>query len=299
VQRDATTNPLPLANGPFEATGSASSSLLERRAGRSQSQFEIFKNRHYTAFHGDRQIDGKILNPLAHQSLIWDAFLVSPPHEKTLCAKISRWSRQIAIDERHFEGRRRERVGAVTVPTLASLTPLQWKSNEEFLEPVDQAMVEYRRQGEPETALVRRGDMAWCAPPAASAIRDAQEPWHHDYFRDFIEGRGAFGGQGRNNKAQAVPTLCSLTSCVDDGTAPVFPPKIVDIECGELCSTTTHHAVFLHYRGLKNALDRITKAASPRNKAALISSTDCIIAITGVGRSVAFYRIADAKDRIR
>jgi hypothetical protein len=296
--RDSKRHPLPVADGSFEASGSASISQPRRAAGRSQSEFEVYKNRYYIAFSGDRQIDGRILNPLHHQSLMRDAFHVATPQEKILCAKISRWSRVMASDERHLEGKKAaERVRAGTAPTLASLIPLQWKSKDEFLEPVDQAMVEYRKQCEPETAIVR-GDMAWCAPPAASSIRVAQEPWHLDYFIDYNEGRGAFSGQGRNYKAQAVPTLCRLTSCVDFGSAPPFPPKSEDIECGELCSNRTHHSVLLHYRGLKNALDRIVKTVSPRNKAALISSTDCIMAITGVGRSVVFYRLADAKAMI-
>jgi hypothetical protein len=258
------------------------------------SEFQIFKARYLAVQSGDLQSDGKRLNPILHGDLIRQAFVNAAPREKLLCSKLSRWHGVLAADAkalRRLDTRPVDGVADAAAP--GEMLAIEWRVGEMHASPVDQSMVVYRTRAE-----IRSADtLSIFSAPAGLDICNASVPWTRQHMDDYREGHGIFDGMGPKKKMDAQSELKRLTNPCAGAEAPAFPLKSERPPCGEMCANASHPAHLSFYRRIKSALACIAGTCAPKAKAALVSSTDCLLAIDGAGRATAFYRLSDAKAR--
>ena len=258
------------------------------------SEFQIFKGRYLLAQGREIQDDGKCLNPVRHGEVIRQAFVDAQPREKELCSKLSRWHGVVSEDAKAL-GRAVEECehGVAGAAASNEMLAIEWRVGEMKASPVDQSRVVYR--GVEENRSLVEGSIV--SAPARVEICNALVPWTHQHLDDYRVGRGLFEGKGPRKKMEAQNELKRMTSPSTSAEAPAFPSKVDKPPCGCMCANSSHPAHLSFYKRIKTALACIASTSAPKAKAALISSTDCLIAIDGAGRATAFYRLSDAKAR--
>jgi hypothetical protein len=227
-----------------------------------------------------------------HAEAIQDAFAAADSEERHLCAAISNWSKVLAEDGRFLSrASSTAEVVAATAATSTDVSALLLRRSEMIVRPTDQCFALVLKQPEDDTHLTvlpwRQSDMR--------LLNAAAHPWSTELLQDFRIGVGLFEGRGSQRKNDSIKCLVGLTSPHSTSEVPNFPPKSTEVTCGALCLKSSHSARIRQFMQIKTLLSMCASRCAPKNKPALISSVDCILAVEGAGRHAAFYRLSDAK----